>query len=153
MQLPRSAAGWTIAVFGVLAIALGAVGLIRPEATLALVGFEVIEPAARASGDHTRTFVVSSSMAAFNMGIYYLVAAASEWRIFYRFTVYFRILTFLIFATLVINDTAPGRFFGVALWELLGAVATAIGLGYDRRRSVTGRDGPVTAPVDPATIR
>ena len=153
MTLPRTAAGWTIAVFGLLAIALGGVGLIRPEATLALVGFEVLDPAARSAGDHTRTFVVSSSMAAVNMGVYYLVAAASEWRIFYRFTVYFRILTFIIFTTLVINGTAGGRFIGIALWELAGAVATAIALGYDRRHPVTGRSGAVTAPVDPATIR
>jgi hypothetical protein len=153
VTLPRSAAGWTIAVFGVLAMALGTVGLIRPEATLALVGFEVLDPAARAAGDHTRTFVVSSSMAAFNMGVYYLVAAASEWRLFYRFTVYFRVLTFIIFTTLVINDAAPGRFLGVALWELFGAVATAIALGHDRRRPVTQRGNPVTVPVNPATIR
>ncbi|GAA3736601.1 hypothetical protein GCM10022225_19170 [Plantactinospora mayteni] len=140
--MPRSAAGWTIAVFGGLALLLGAVGLIRPELTLELLGFEVLEPAERATGDHTRTFVVASSMASFNMGVYYLLAACLDWRPFFGFTVVFRLLTFTVFSTLVLTEVAPGRFFGVALWEGLGAVATAAGLWYDRRRN---GNQPVTA--------
>ncbi|MFG3700390.1 hypothetical protein ACGF5C_21090 [Micromonospora sp. NPDC047620] len=133
MRLPRSAAGWTIAVFGVLALLMGVAGLLWPEALLRLLGFEV--PATRAAGDHTGTFLLASSMASFNMGVYYLLATATEWRPFYRFTVVFRLVTFTVFAIAVLADIAPGRFFGVAAWEGLGAVATAAGLWWDARRA------------------
>ncbi|MEU9509431.1 hypothetical protein AB0D32_24490 [Micromonospora sp. NPDC048170] len=137
MRLPRSAAGWTIAVFGVLALLMGAVGLVWPEVLLRLLGFEV--PETRAAGDHTGTFLTASSMASFNMGVYYLLATATEWRPFFRFTVVFRLVTFTVFSIAVLADIAPGRFFGVAVWEGLGAVATAVGLWWDDRRA-----GPAT---------
>ncbi|NLU80302.1 hypothetical protein HCA58_18335 [Micromonospora sp. HNM0581] len=133
MRLPRSVAGWTIAVFGVLALAMGAVGLLWPEALLRMLGFEI--PPSRAPGDYTGVFVTASSMASFNMGVYYLLATATEWRVFYRFTVVFRLVTFTVFTLAVLADVAPGRFFGVALWEGVGAVATAGGLWWDARRS------------------
>jgi hypothetical protein len=132
--LPRSAAAWTIAVFGGLALLLGAVGLIRPEVLLTLLGFEVLPAAERASGDHTRTFVTASAMASFNMGVYYLLAASSGWQSFFRFTVVFRLLTFAVFTVLVLTEVAPLRFLGVALWEGAGAVATGVGLWLDRRQ-------------------
>ncbi|WP_329106197.1 hypothetical protein OG792_00300 [Micromonospora sp. NBC_01699] len=147
MKLPRSAAGWTIAVFGVLALVLGLVGLIRPEALLRLLGFEVIEAADRASGDYTRTYIAASSMAAVNMGVYYLVAAHTEWRAFFRFTVIFRLVTFSVFTTLVVSGSAPGKFFGVAAWEGLGAVATGVGLWLDSRRPELASISPATAAV------
>ncbi|MFC0503929.1 hypothetical protein [Micromonospora costi] len=146
MKLPRSVAGWTIAVFGVLALVMGAVGLIWPEALLRSLGFEV--PAARASGDHTGTFLMASSMASFNMGVYYLLATATEWRAFYRFTVVFRLVTFTVFSIAVLADIAPGRFFGVAAWEGAGAVATAVGLWWDARRAAGGAPaGRATSPA------
>lgn len=128
MTLPRSAAGWTVAVFGAIALVLGAVGLILPEALLTMLGFATPDAAERAVGDHTRTFLAASSMASFNMGVYYLLAAVMDWQMFFRFTVYFRLLTCLVFSLLVLTDTAPGRFLGVALWEGAGAVATGIAL-------------------------
>ncbi|OKI52727.1 hypothetical protein [Micromonospora sp. CB01531] len=139
MRLPRSGAGWTMAVFGVLALLLGALGLIWPEAQLRMLGFEV--PAERAPGDYTGTFLTASSMASFNMGVYYLLAVATEWRPFYRFTVWFRLVTFTVFSIAVLSDIAPDRFFGVAAWEGLGAVATAVGLRWDARR-VAAAGGP-----------
>jgi len=141
MKLPRSASGWTIAVFGVLALLLGAAGLVRPDVQLAMLGFEMVET--RAAGDYTRTFMAASSMASFNMGVYYLVAAATEWRPFYRFTVAFRLLTFTVFTVLVLTDLAPDRFFGVALWEGLGAMATGVALWRERGRQAA----PVTHSV------
>lgn len=132
--LPRTAAGWTMAVFGVIAVLLGAVGVVWPEALLTVLGFEVIPVEERAAGDYTHVFVAASSMASLNMGVYYLVATATEWRPFYRFTVVFRLLTFTVFSMLVLADQAPGRFFGVALWEGAGAVATGLGLLHDRRK-------------------
>ncbi|TDB77759.1 hypothetical protein [Micromonospora sp. KC721] len=132
MRLPRSGAGWTIAVFGVLALLLGALGLVWPETQLRLLGFQV--PARREVGDYTGTFFTAASMASFNMGAYYLLAAATEWRAFYRFTVVFRLVTFTVFTLIVLAEVAPAEFFGVALWEGLGAVATAVGLRWDARR-------------------
>jgi hypothetical protein len=158
MKLPRSAAGWTMAVFGVLALLMGIVGLVRPGVLLTLLGFEVLDAADRASADHTLTFMAASSMASLNMGVYYLVAASTEWRPFYLFSVIFRLLTFTVFTTVVLTDVAPGRFFGVALWEGLGAVATGIALWIERRRPgggpaaagvATGPDGAAAARRDP----
>ncbi|SCF34513.1 hypothetical protein [Micromonospora mirobrigensis] len=144
MRLPRSGAGWTIAVFGVLAVLLGAFGLVWPEAQLRLLGFQV--PAERGPGDYTGTFLMASSMASFNMGVYYLLATATEWRSFFRFTVFFRLVTFTVFSIAVLAGVAPGRFFGVALWEGLGAVATAVGLWWDARRPAVGDpSGPTTS--------
>jgi hypothetical protein len=149
MRLPRSAAGWTIAVFGALAVLLGALGLIWPETQLRMLGFEV--PAERAAGDYTGTFLTASSMASFNMGVYYLLAAATEWRAFYRFTVWFRAVTFTVFTIAVLSDVAPGGFFPVAAWEGLGAVATAVGLWWDARwpgpATVAGDESVVSRPV------
>ncbi|GIJ78073.1 hypothetical protein SAMN05443287_11361 [Micromonospora phaseoli] len=162
MRLPRSVAGWTIAVFGVLALVMGAVGLLWPEALLRMIGFEI--PETRAPGDHTGVFVTASSMASFNMGVYYLLATATEWRAFYRFTVVFRLVTFTVFTLAVLADVAPGGFFGVAAWEGVGALATAAGLWWDARRSASGgagstadeplpgdRSGAETSGVGPAT--
>jgi hypothetical protein len=133
--LPRTAAGWTIAVFGVMAVLFGAVGLVWPDAVLGGLGFEVLDPDQRAAGDYTRVFLAASSMASLNMGVYYLVAAATEWRPFFWFTVPFRVLTCVVFVALVMLDVAPARFLGVGLWEGIGALATGIALAYDRRRT------------------
>ncbi|MGC4876938.1 hypothetical protein ACLQ26_11870 [Micromonospora sp. DT43] len=147
MKLPRSVAGWTVAVFGVLALVMGAVGLLWPEAQLRLLGFEV--PATRGAGDYTGTFLLASSMASFNMGVYYLLATVTEWRAFYRFTVVFRLVTFTVFSVAVLADIAPDRFFGVAAWEGLGALATAIGLRADTRRSApAAAAAPASASAD-----
>ncbi|MFF3852107.1 hypothetical protein [Micromonospora sp. NPDC002575] len=138
MRLPRSSAGWTIAVFGVLALLMGALGLLWPEAQLRMLGFEV--PQSRSAGDYTGTFLTASAMASFNMGVYYLLATATEWRAFYRFTVVFRLVTFTVFTIMVLADVAPGPFFMVALWEGLGAVATAVALCHDARRAADASD-------------
>ncbi|MFE6993126.1 hypothetical protein ACFVFN_33965, partial [Streptomyces pharetrae] len=68
--LPRSPSGWTMAVFGVLAAVLGVVGVIAPDALLALMGFAPAAGSRRAEGDHTVVFLTASSMAALNMGVY-----------------------------------------------------------------------------------
>ncbi|MGC4747831.1 hypothetical protein ACLQ28_19555 [Micromonospora sp. DT201] len=150
MKLPRSIAGWTIAVFGVLALVMGAVGLLWPEAQLRMLGFEV--PATRAVGDYTGTFLVASSMAAFNMGVYYLLATVTEWRAFYRFTVVFRLVTFTVFTIAVLADITPDRFFGVAAWEGLGALATAVGLRLDARRGAPAGEVVMSEGVEAAAL-
>ncbi len=124
----RDAAGWTIFVFGILAILLGLVGLIRPEILLSILGFEVIDRAQRAASDYTIVFMTASSMASFNMGIYYVFAAMNDIKIFYRWTVPFRTITFIVFTTLVIFGIAPLKFIGVGIWEFAGAIATGIAI-------------------------
>ncbi len=131
----RNASGWTIFVFGVLAALLGVIGLIRPENTLALLNFDLLERAERAAGDFTLTFLTASSMAAVNMGVYYVLAALNDVRIFYTWTVPFRVLTFTVFMLAVAGGIAPVGFVGVAVWELLGAIATGVALWLERRRA------------------
>ena len=128
----RDAAGWTIFIFGILAFLLGLTGLIRPEILLSILGFEVVERAQRAASDYTIVFMTASSMASFNMGVYYIFAALNDVKIFYRWTVPFRVVTFVVFTTVVITGIAPMKFLGVGLWELVGAISTGIAL-YGKR--------------------
>ena len=128
----RDAAGWTIFIFGILAFLLGLTGLIRPEILLSILGFEVVERAQRAASDYTIVFMTASSMASFNMGIYYIFAALNDVKIFYRWTVPFRVITFVVFTTVVIAGIAPMKFLGVGIWELVGAISTGVAL-YGKR--------------------
>ncbi|MGW5681254.1 hypothetical protein [Nonomuraea sp. NPDC003754] len=126
MRLPRSISGWTIAVFGFLAFALGLFGLLRSDDLLGLLGFEVVEM--RGPGDYTKVYMAASSMAAVNMGVYYLLAAATDWTPFFRWTVPWRTVTFVVFTTLVVTGAAPAEFVGVGVWEGLGALVTGLAL-------------------------
>lgn len=130
----RDASGWTIFIFGVLAFLLGLVGLIRPEILLSMLGFDVLSRAARAGGDYTIVFMTASSMASFNMGAYYILAAMNDLKKFYRWTVPFRAVTFTVFALSVILGYAPVRFLGVAIWELTGGIATGLALYMEQRK-------------------
>ena len=131
---PIDYAGWTFLIFGILALLLGLVGLIRPEITLSLLGFEVVERAARPVGDYTLVFMIASSMASFNMGVYYIFAALNDVKRFYGWTVPFRIVTFIVFTIAVTSGLAPDRLFGVGVWELVGALSTGIELNVDKKR-------------------
>ncbi len=130
----RDASGWTMFVFGALALLLGLLGLIRPEWALSLLGFTVLDRAARAAGDYTLVFMIASSMASFNMGVYYLLAALNDLKPFYKWTVPFRCLTFIVFTTAALTHLAPGRFIAVGAWELAGAIATGIALRFDNKK-------------------
>lgn len=152
---PRDASGWTIFVFGILALLLGLVGLIRPELVLSLLGFKVLERAARTPGDYTLVFVIASSMASVNMGIYYILAALNDVKAFYKWTVPFRCVTFAVFTTAVMTGLAPSRFLGVGLWELTGAIATGITLYIEneKMRLSVGKDLLFTPVRDDANAR
>lgn len=130
----RNASSWTMFIFGLLAAVLGIIGLIRPEFTLSVLGFQIIDQAARAAGDYTLVFLTASSMASLNMGIYYVLASLTNWKPFYRWTVPFRIVTFTVFTLAVVNGIAPAGFIGVGLWELIGALSTGAALFYERGR-------------------
>lgn len=130
----RDASGWTMFIFGIMAFLLGALGIIKPELQLSMLGFEVVERAARASSDYTLTFMTAASMASVNVGIYYVLAALNDVKIFYRWTVPFRILTVIVFTTIVILGIAPLKFIGVPIWELTGAIATGIALAREKQK-------------------
>lgn len=129
----RDASGWTMFIFGVMAFLLGALGIIRPELQLSILGFEVAERAARASSDYTLTFMTAASMASVNIGIYYVLAALNDVKIFYRWTVPFRMLTVTVFTIIVVLGIAPLKFIGVPIWEMTGAIATGIALAREKK--------------------
>ena len=130
----RDASGWTMFIFGVLAFLLGFLGLIRPELLLSILGFTVLDRAARAAGDYTLVFMIASSMASFNIGAYYILAALNDLKPFYKWTVPFRCVTPTVFTIAVITGLAPVRFLGVAAWDLSGAIATGLALWYENRK-------------------
>ena len=130
----RDASGWTIFIFGLLALLLGLLGLIRPELLLSVLGFTALDRASRATGDYTLVFMIASAMASFNVGVYYVLASLNDLKQFYKWTVPFRCLTFVVFTTAVLTGLAPGRFFGVGAWELTGAVATGLALWQENRK-------------------
>ncbi|WP_338678191.1 hypothetical protein V1460_24640 [Streptomyces sp. SCSIO 30461] len=125
-----------MAVFGVLAAAMGVVGLVDPDALTRLLGFAPAPGPGghRAPGDHTLVFLTASSMAAVNMGVYYILASLADWRAFFRWTVPFRLLTCTVFTVAVVTGRAPTGFLGVGLWEGLGAAITGAALWYEARR-------------------
>jgi hypothetical protein len=93
----------------------------------------MIDRAARIEGDYTLVFMTASSMASFNMGVYYILAALNNFKAFYRWTVPFRILTLTVFTLVVMMGLAPTRFLGVGIWEGLGAAATGLALRLEPR--------------------
>lgn len=127
-------AGWTMFIFGALALLLGLLGLIRPELLLSLLGFHVIERTARAAGDYSLVFMVAASMASFNIGVYYILAALNDMKQFYTWTVPFRCVTFVAFTIAVLTNLAPARFIAVGAWELTGAIATGIALRAENKK-------------------
>ena len=130
----RDASGWTIFIFGVLALLFGLVSLLRPELLLSTLGFNVLDRTSRATGDYTLVFIISSSMAAVNVGAYYILASLNDMKQFYKWTVPFRCLTFLVFTLAVLQGLAPSRFIGVGAWELAGALATGWALWKESKK-------------------
>ena len=130
----KDASGWTMFVFGAIALLLGLLGLLRPELLLSILGFTVLERAARVPGDYTLVFMIASSMASFNIGVYYILAALNDLKPFYKWTVPYRCLTFIIFTTVALTGLAPTRFIAVGAWELTGAIATGIALYSENKK-------------------
>lgn len=130
----RDASGWTMFIFGALAFLLGLLGLIRPELLLSILGFTVLDRAARAAGDYSLVFMIAASMASFNIGIYYMLAALNDMKQFYAWTIPFRCVTFVVFTIAVLSNLAPARFLGVGAWELAGAIATGLALRSENRK-------------------
>jgi len=130
----KDTSGWTMFIFGAIALLLGFLGLLRPELILSIFGFPALERASRAAGDYTLVFTIASSMASFNIGIYYILAALNDLKPFYKWTVPFRCLTFIVFTTVVLTQLAPARFIAAGLWELTGAIATGLALRAENQK-------------------
>ena len=130
----RDASGWTMFIFGALAFLLGLLGLMRPELLLSILGFSVVDRAARAAGDYSLVFMTAASMASFNIGVYYMLAALNDMKQFYKWTVPFRCMTFVVFTVAVLTNLAPARFIAVGAWELAGAIATGLALRSEKRK-------------------
>ena len=131
----RNISSWTIFIFGLMAFLLGVVGIVWPESTLLQLGFEIVERTDRPTFDYTIVFITASAMASFNVGIYYMLAAGYNMQRFFRWTVIFRCVTFVVFMLLILRGQAPLKFISVPIWELTGAVATGVAQWYERRRS------------------
>jgi hypothetical protein len=109
-------------VFGVIALLLGLLGLLRPESLLSILGFTVLDRALRVAGDYSPVFVTASSMASFNIGIFYILAAINDLKSFYKWTAPYRGLTFIVFTI------------AVGVWELTGAIATGLALRSENNK-------------------
>ena len=129
----KDTSGWTMFIFGAIALFLGFLGLLRPESILSIFGFRVLDRAARGAGDYTLVFTIASSMASFNIGVYYILAALNDIKQFYKWTVPFRGLTFITFTMVVLTGLAPTRFIAAGAWELAGAIATGLALHAESR--------------------
>ena len=130
----RDISGWTIFIFGLLAVLFGLISLLRPELLLSALGFNVVDRASRPVGDYTLVFVIASAMASLNVGAYYILASLNHLKQFYKWTVPFRCVTFIVFTMAVVTGLAPNRFLGVGAWELVGALSTGIALWQENKR-------------------
>ncbi len=129
----RSASAWTMLFFGIIALILGAAGIVHPQIMLQLLGFP--DPAVRPTTDFTLTFIQVSAMASFNIGVYYILGAFANLKQFFLWTVPFRGVTFTVFTTLVVTGHAPVKFLGIPIWELTGAICTGLALLYERNKA------------------
>jgi hypothetical protein len=130
----KDASGWTMFIFGVCTLLLGLLGLLRPELLLSILGFTVLERTARASGDYTLVFLITSAMASFNIGVYYILATLNDLKPFYKWTVPYRCVAFTVFVVAVLTGLAPTRFLAISAWELTGAIATGLALRADSKK-------------------
>jgi hypothetical protein len=117
-------AALTMLVFGGLIAASGMTGLFMPEILLSLLGLD-------GSGT-TEIFVMAASQASLAMGLYYVLAAVNNHRMFIQWSVPLRCLNFVVFGGMVLLGVAPLQLLLVAGLELLGALATGIMLTLDR---------------------
>ncbi len=133
----RNLSSLSMLIFGVMASIFGTIGILSPNTMLATLGIPVVNP--RPVSDFTLAFLIASSMASFNMGAYYILAALNNMQAFFRWTVPFRCVTFMVFTLIVITGIAPANFLMLGLWELTGAVLTGLALVYEKKQVTTQR--------------
>ncbi len=117
-------AALTMLVFGVIIIVSGMAGLVMPQLLLHMLGLP--------AGGATPIFVMATSQASLAMGLYYLLVAANNDRMFMRWSVPLRLINFSVFATMILFGVAPLQWSLVAALELVGALATGNALRFGR---------------------
>lgn len=118
----------TMLVFGVLVTAMGMTGLVTPHILLDILGL----PAAGSSAYVTQVFVMATSQASIAMGLYYILSATNNNRIFFQWSVPLRIINFIVFSSMIPLGIAPVKWLMVAALELAGALATGIAMASSR---------------------
>ena len=117
-------AALTMMVFGVLIVGMGMTGLMAPQFLLAILGLSETG----ISSHTTQLFVMASSQASLAMGMYYILSAVNETRIFFQWSVPLRIINFMVFSSMVPIGIASPKWLMLAGLELIGALATGIAL-------------------------
>ena len=117
-------AALTMMIFGVLIVGMGMTGLMAPQFLLAILGLSETGM----SSYTTQLFVMASSQASLAMGLYYILSAVNETRIFFQWSVPLRIINFMVFSSMVAVGVAPSSWLMVSGLELAGALATGIAL-------------------------
>ncbi len=117
-------AALTMMIFGVLIVGMGMTGLIAPQFLLAMLGLSETG----ITSHTTQLFVMASSQASLAMGMYYILSAVNETRIFFQWSVPLRIVNFIVFTSMVPIGIAPPKWLMVAGLELIGALATCVAL-------------------------
>lgn len=111
-------------VFGVLVTAMGMTGLVTPHVLLDILGL----PASGSSAYVTQIFVIATSQASIAMGLYYILSATNNNRIFFQWSVPLRMINFIVFSSMIPLGIAPVKWLLVAGLELAGALATGIAM-------------------------
>jgi hypothetical protein len=124
MRLAR----FSIAIFGALAFVTGTLCLISPQNgmdALSLTG-----------GHGLRVMFGAASVAALNVGIYYMLAAYKDVRAFYGWTILPRLLTCALFGTWYsLGYYSSPLLLSIGLTEAAGAILTALGVFWLDRYS------------------
>jgi len=103
---------------------MGMTGLVMPQFLLKILGLTE----AGISTHTAQIFVIASAQASLAMGLYYIMAATNNHRIFFQLSVPLRIVNFVVFTIMVPLGIAHSKWLMVAGLELLGALATGIAL-------------------------
>jgi hypothetical protein len=113
-------AALTMLVFGGIITASGMTGLFIPELLLDFFGLSAERSAV--------LFVMACSQASLAMGVYYILAAVNNNRMFIQWSVLLRMMNFAVFTSMVLLGFAPRQWLLVAGLELVGALVTGIAL-------------------------
>ena len=122
----------TMLVFGILITGMGMMGLMMPQFLLSILGLSE----AGMSAHTTQIFVMASSQASIAMGLYYILSATNNNRIFFQWSVPLRIINFVVFSSMVPLGIAPVKWLMVAGLELLGAMATGIAMASNHNLTI-----------------
>jgi hypothetical protein len=128
----------SVAVCGAMSFLSGVVCMIAPE-----VAMRALSPAG--GDDSLRTLFGTSSLAAFNIGLYYMIAAYNDQRVFYAWSLWSRTFTCALFGAWYRWGylTNPAMLISFGATEGIGAALAALGLfwldGYSEDVNVSVR--------------